>query len=441
MAAAKWQHDSRVSRRLTEEPFRFDLFQAVRLLEQSGQLKASGGARSRPVGYQFDPSDEVVRFRGAVSLSFPASTVHRLQRGTTNGYEMEVTCLGLAADGVLPQHYATLLLTRLRQRDFSLRDFLDLFNHRLISLFYRAWEKYRFPMQYERVRPTAAQAQDRVLRLSVAADLTQELAALAEQIERHRRFNRSRPDPDEGLRPQLERAGECTTQLEAMGLAGNDTSSIVREIRRLREQLSSPYDLDTPFNYGLYCLAGLGHSGLRGRMDFTDEAVLYYGSHFATRPRNATCLQAMITDYFAVPTKVLQFKGNWLLLDEADQSRLPTEGRPKGLNCGLGSTLVIGQRVWDVESTFTVQLGPLDYTQFQTYLPSGDAMKPLRQMIRFYVGPQFTFEVQLILQAQHVPPTQLGAADAPASRLGWDTWLHGGDFLHDAMDSVFSYEG
>jgi len=66
---------------------------------------------------------------------------------------MVVSFLGLTGpSGVLPQHYTTLLLSRVRGKDFALRDFLDLFNHRLVSLFHRAWEKYRLPFSYERSR-------------------------------------------------------------------------------------------------------------------------------------------------------------------------------------------------------------------------------------------------------------------------------------------------
>jgi len=37
----------------------------------------------------------------------------------------------------------------MRANDFSPRDFLDVFNHRIISLFYRAWRKYRFDVACE----------------------------------------------------------------------------------------------------------------------------------------------------------------------------------------------------------------------------------------------------------------------------------------------------
>ncbi len=50
--------------------------------------------------------------------------------------------------GVLPYAYTELILERLRSKDNSLASFLDIFNHRMISFFYRAWEKYRFPVTY-----------------------------------------------------------------------------------------------------------------------------------------------------------------------------------------------------------------------------------------------------------------------------------------------------
>lgn len=52
--------------------------------------------------------------------------------------------------GPLPHFYTTLILARLRSGDKTLRDFLDLFHHRMLSFFYQAWEKYRFAVSYER---------------------------------------------------------------------------------------------------------------------------------------------------------------------------------------------------------------------------------------------------------------------------------------------------
>ena len=44
--------------------------------------------------------------------------------------------------------YASSFWNGLRAKDPTLLNFLDIFNHRMISFFYRAWEKYRFPVTY-----------------------------------------------------------------------------------------------------------------------------------------------------------------------------------------------------------------------------------------------------------------------------------------------------
>jgi type VI secretion system protein ImpH len=120
---------------LEREPFSFEFFQAVRLLHQ---LHPDGGR----VGRFGNPDEEVVRFGATPATSFPASEVQAIEFEDGTAPRLLVNFFGLTGpQGVLPLEYSELVADRVRQRDHALRDFLDLFNHRLISLFYRAWER------------------------------------------------------------------------------------------------------------------------------------------------------------------------------------------------------------------------------------------------------------------------------------------------------------
>jgi type VI secretion system protein ImpH len=130
--------------RLEADPNGFGFFQAVRLLERAHPDKA-------PVGGFADPADEVARFSVPPSLAFPASEIQALDATGDGPAKMLVNFFGLTGPlGVLPYHYTQLVAQRAQAKDPVMRDFFDLFHHRLISLFYRAWEKYRFSVAFER---------------------------------------------------------------------------------------------------------------------------------------------------------------------------------------------------------------------------------------------------------------------------------------------------
>jgi type VI secretion system protein ImpH len=135
--------------RLFAEPWGFDFFQAVRLLERLAPA-------ARPVGGDGPPAAEPVRFRAHQSLSFPPSAISGLTGGDRPA--MTVAFFGLTGPlGTMPRAY-TELLGRLTTdpraaEPFALRDWFDLFNHRLLSLFYRAWAKYRYWVPQERGEP------------------------------------------------------------------------------------------------------------------------------------------------------------------------------------------------------------------------------------------------------------------------------------------------
>ena len=146
MAAPVRRTDPSVADILLERPWEFDFFQAVRLL---GLMYPE----RRLVARLGQPVDNIVRFHAHLSMHFPPSSIQDLAPDAREDgpLHMSVAFMGLTGpQGVLPTHYTEYLIARSYAKDSSAAAFFDLFNHRLISLFYLAWEKHHFPIVHER---------------------------------------------------------------------------------------------------------------------------------------------------------------------------------------------------------------------------------------------------------------------------------------------------
>lgn len=144
MATAKRKSNPGLAQELFDRFYEFSFYRAVHLLERmAGDLK--------PLGEALVPSEEPVRFTVKKGFAFPASDIANLILDEDEGIPfMEVAFLGLTGpSGVLPHWYTQMTLDRQREKDNSFAAFLDLFHHRLVTLFYLAWKKHRFPENYQ----------------------------------------------------------------------------------------------------------------------------------------------------------------------------------------------------------------------------------------------------------------------------------------------------
>ncbi len=349
MATESRREDAPLEELLFHEPFRFEFFQAVRLLERLEEGR-------EPVGRDTRPGHESVRFVARLGLTFPASAIHDLRTAVADrdlappGTPiMTVAFMGLTGPmGVLPTFYTEKLIgeflrCRRIKRDSipALAAFLDLFNHRLISLYYRAWDKHH---------PFSAW--------------------------------------DRAAREPLDRA--------VFSLAG----------------------LRLPATHEAALVAG--------------ESLLYYAGLFASRRRHAAGLEDLLKGYFGQPVEVIQFVGRWLSLGPGDRSRLSA----RGMNNQLHVNLTLGSRVRDEQGKFRLRVGPLSYTRYTEFLPGRPAFQALVKIARLYIGPEYEFDVQLVLRAEDVPRCRPGATRGGA-QLRRTTWLTSREATEDIDNMIF----
>ncbi|MHC4538275.1 MAG: type VI secretion system baseplate subunit TssG [Planctomycetota bacterium] len=120
---------------LKSKPYAFDFFQAVRRLECVDPARPRIGRSSRP---QSDP----VRFCQNISLAFAPASLAAYDKATEqHPAKMSVNFFGLLGpSGPMPLAITEFVYDRLHNhKDQTLASFLDIFNHRMTCLFYRAW--------------------------------------------------------------------------------------------------------------------------------------------------------------------------------------------------------------------------------------------------------------------------------------------------------------
>ncbi|MEX3694054.1 type VI secretion system baseplate subunit TssG [Paraburkholderia sp. BR14263] len=120
--------------RFSADANRFDFFQAVRLVE----CAHSGLPR---VGASLRPRDDAVRFGQEPELIFFPTALRHFASKQDAAPKLAVNFFGLLGpNGPMPTHLTEYVRHRARNAgDPTFARFLDVFHHRMASLFYRAW--------------------------------------------------------------------------------------------------------------------------------------------------------------------------------------------------------------------------------------------------------------------------------------------------------------
>lgn len=334
--------------RLEQVCHEFDPFQALRRLEAespSGEFPRIGWSQSckadlvhlgqRPY-LTFAPRDIDGWFPAGVdSCRFPKRPV------------LLLFAFGLLGpSGPLPRHLTEYALDRERENDYTLSNFLNVLQHRMLCFYYRCWAATRPITDFDRPGP------HRITRLagSIVGIGSSESARRSPHLAPH---YATATCVGTGGKPEVPqttaRSGEAAEELET-----------------------------------------------------EDWPRLFYAGWLAKPQRCADGLESLLRGYFQVPVEVLPFLSRWIELRPEELSRLRSDS-----SAVLGATAVLGWRIRDCQTKFRIRLGPLVWDDFVRFLPGSLSGRRLRELVEDYVGWEFDWDLQLVLSKEDVPELPL----------------------------------
>lgn len=136
---------SRLMQQLAPNIYDFNFYRFCQLLESMRD-------GCPPLGSTMSPGDDPIRFRPDPGMGFPAGELKNVEWDEQQPEQpptVRTTFLGLyGVDSPLPTAYLNDIVQQSEGYE-GVADFLDIFNHRMMTQYYRIWRKYSYPATYE----------------------------------------------------------------------------------------------------------------------------------------------------------------------------------------------------------------------------------------------------------------------------------------------------
>ena len=142
-------------------------------------------------------------------------------------------------------------------------------------------------------------------------------------------------------------------------------------------------------------------------------------AHRVRGPRDPEGLVSSLKRFFGVPVKLDEYRLQWMPIEPQDMCQLGVSNESAML--GLGA--MVGEKVPDRQTRFRLTIGPLNMDAYLRLTPQGSAsgkdLPALVELVRSFIGFEYVWEVELLIQSDTAPASTLGGG----TQLGWSTWM------------------
>ncbi|MBX3567720.1 MAG: type VI secretion system baseplate subunit TssG [Rhizobiaceae bacterium] len=169
---------------------------------------------------------------------------------------------------------------------------------------------------------------------------------------------------------------------------------------------------DRFFDY-LGSFTGAGTDAYRDRDHVPDIAKVSLAGLTGSRIKSAVRLRQLVEDVLRVEAEVVERIGSWLVFEPSDQMALGAR------HSGLGVEAALGLRAYSINDKIRIRITADSLDQYRRFLPGGDLSDILADLVFYYLGHRYDFDVELGLDARLAPPARLGVS----GELGWTCWM------------------